>query len=442
MAVPRLAAAAGRSGRGGSRLAALAALVVLVPVAALLAACGSGASDGKVTLRFVWWGNQQRADVTEKAIALFEERNPNIQVDTSFSDYQAFFDKLATETAGGNAPDVMQMDYRYLNEYAGRGVLLDLGPFVGKQLRLDEWNQGFANTGRSNDKLAALPLGQNTTVMAYDPAVFQAAGLPVPTADQPLTWEQYRDAAQRIHDANGQVHGVTDFGMNEDAFEIWLRQRGKALYTADGELGFAKSDLAEYWRLSQRFRDTGAATPAELNTLVVSTGPEQSPLGRKQSAAEFTFDSTYPAFVQAHGGELAIAPYPADSADNIGMYRKPAVMVSVSARSKHHEESVKLIDFLLNDPDAGKALGATRGLPPNLKIRERISAGLTGVDKQIFDFEAAIDSKLGDAPPAPPKGDGAVHKLFDRKYQEVAFGRLSVDDGVNQFFDEAEQTLG
>jgi multiple sugar transport system substrate-binding protein len=80
----------------------------------------------------------------EQAVKLFEERNPGIDVTTSFQAFGSYWETLATETAGGNPPDVMQMDYRYLDEYAGRNALLDLTPFLDKQIKLADWNPGFA----------------------------------------------------------------------------------------------------------------------------------------------------------------------------------------------------------------------------------------------------------------------------------------------------------
>ena len=38
-------------------------------------------------------------------------------------------------------------------------------------------------------------------------------------------------------------------GLREPPLENWLRQRGKALYTADGKLGFDADDLTEWFKL-------------------------------------------------------------------------------------------------------------------------------------------------------------------------------------------------
>src|SRR3712207_2632400 len=94
-----------------------------------VAACGDDGAgdDGKVHLRFVWWGNADRAALTNKAVDAFEKKNPTIKVERNFSEFNAYFQKLATEISGGAAPDVLQMDFRFLREYAERGQLAELG---------------------------------------------------------------------------------------------------------------------------------------------------------------------------------------------------------------------------------------------------------------------------------------------------------------------------
>src|SRR5437763_10237373 len=93
-----------------------ATLALVLAATATLGACGSGSgakgapAAAKQTIRFVWWGNQDRADATGKAVQLFEAKHPNITVQTEFAGYSAYFQKLSTETAGRAAPDVIQSD--------------------------------------------------------------------------------------------------------------------------------------------------------------------------------------------------------------------------------------------------------------------------------------------------------------------------------------------
>jgi len=422
-------------------VAALAAAAVFALPACGVGGGGGAASDedpnAPVTITFTWWGDEQRANATNKAIELFHQRNPNITVQTSFSGFQAYWDKLATQTAGGSMPDVLQMDVRYLSEYGERGVLRDLDQVVGKEITLDDVNPALADTGKAKGTRYAVPFAQNTSSLMYEPKAWAAGGIDL--AGQ-VTWSQFREAARRVSESTGfQVSGVTDFGGSDNAMEIWLRQHGKGFYTEQGTLGFGAPELTEFWRLTDSFRTSRAATPAEL-TATINQSPEQAPLGRRLSAAETAYDSVYPASQSANGQPLKLAAFPTDTG-TLGQYRRGSMLLSASARSQAPLASAKLINFLINDPEAGAILGTNRGLPPNLKIREQLASTATGTSKEIFDFEAAVDSRLGPAPVTPPKGAGAIQLLFQRTYEEVAFGRLSLDAAVARFFDEAAKDL-
>jgi multiple sugar transport system substrate-binding protein len=420
-------------------LVALAAVVPLLLTG--VAACGSdpGGDGGDVTITFVWWGSEGRANLTKKAVELFQQKNPKIKVQTSFSAYAAYWEKLATQTAGGKPPDVLNVDTRYLAEYGGRNVLADLNGGAGKAISLADINPELAATGVYQGKRYAVPWAQNTPAMLYDPAAFTAAG-----ADpaKGLTWDQYADATQKVSAASGfAARGATDFGILDTTLEIWLRQQGKQFYTPEGKLGFAADDLRRYWQLAGRFRDAKGASPADV-TASYNTSPEQSPLGKKLTSSEFAYDNLLPAYQKANGKPLNVAPYPADTAGNTGQYRRPSMFLAVSARSQQQEAAAKLVDFLVNDAEVGKIVGTDRGLAPNLKVRAQLSASAKGADKTLYDYEAALEPKLGAAPPVPPKGAGAIQKLLQRTYEEVAFGRMSLDDAVSRFMSEAQKGLG
>lgn len=418
-------------------LVALAAVVPLLLTG--VAACGSdsGGDGGDVTITFVWWGSDGRANLTKKAVELFQQKNPKIKVQTSFSAYAAYWEKLATQTAGGKPPDVLNVDTRYLAEYGGRGVLANLNEGAGKAISLADINPELAATGVYQGKRYAVPWAQNTPAMLYDPAAFTAAG-----ADpaKGLTWDQFAAATQKIG-AAGAASGTTDFGILDTTLEIWLRQHGKQFYTPEGKLGFTAADLRDYWQLAGRFRDAKGASPADV-TASYNTSPEQSPLGKKLTSSEFAYDNLLPAYQKANGKPLNVAPYPTGADGSNGQYRRPSMFLSVSARSQQQEASAKLVDFLVNDPEVGKIVGTDRGLAPNLKVRAQLAPSAKGTDKTLYDYEAALEPKLGAAPPVPPKGAGSIQKLLQRTYEEVAFGRMSVDDAVNRFMSEAEKALG
>lgn len=87
-------------------------------------------SSEQKELRFLWWGSQRRNDLTLDAISVFEEKNPDIKISPEYTSYETYFDKLTTQVAGGNAPDIIQMDLAWMDAFTQDEVLLNLDPYI------------------------------------------------------------------------------------------------------------------------------------------------------------------------------------------------------------------------------------------------------------------------------------------------------------------------
>ncbi|QFZ20134.1 ABC transporter substrate-binding protein [Saccharothrix syringae] len=425
-------------GRMSRRAAGL--LVGLLSASAALAGCGSDSADGPVTLRFVWWGNEDRAKVTREAVEEFRRRNPDIRVETEYSGYDAYFQKLSTQVAGGAGPDLLQLDRATLGEYAGRNVLAALDEYVGKALKVDRISPDLLEGGKVDGKQYAVAGGATTQVLVFDPTHFEAAGARVPTAaGERWTWAEFADAMAKVG-AAGTVAGTTDFGWAVDWFEVWLRQHGKRLYTAEGGLGFTAEDLTRYWESIGALRAGRGATPAEVTTKMDGS-VQNSGIVTRQAASEIGYDSTVTGYFGAFGTGLKLAPLPSDVAET-GMAALPPVSFAVARRSEHKEAAVKLLDFLLNDPAAGKLLGASRGVPPNEEIRAQVCAAAEGGTKAVCDYEEAQKDKIGPAFGAWPTGASAIKRDFQRTYDDVIFGRVGAADAARRVIQDAEKSLG
>ncbi|GAA1828305.1 extracellular solute-binding protein [Luedemannella flava] len=426
-----------RSAHAWNRFLAATAAATLILGGA--AACGGDdAADSRTTIRFDWWGNPDRAAVTEKAVDLFEQKNPTIKVETSYAEFNAYFQKLATQIAGGGAPDVLQMDYRYVREYADRNVLARLDAGDAKVDTSGVTPQVLSG-GTVNGKLFGIPPTQNTQVFSYDFAEWAKSGATAPKDG--WKWADLQAAAQKIYDASGRkVHGIGDFGGIEDWFEVWLRQQGKALYTPEGKLGYTAADVVAWWKLSDGWRRSGASTPAEL-TAKVDGSQANDPVTQKKATSGFGYDSGFtPTSWETLGREFRLAPFPSDTG-RLGQYAKPAMMFSVAQRSEHKPEAAKLINFLVNDPEAGAILGMSRGLPANGTVRDGVGGKLTGPPLVAFQYEQAVGPKLDQAPPPPPKGAGTVKSTFQRVYDDVIFERTTIEAAAEKFLAEAQKAI-
>ncbi|NGO68577.1 ABC transporter substrate-binding protein [Streptomyces boncukensis] len=412
-------------------------VVTVLALCAALAACGggSGGSGGKTVLRYSWWGNPDRAARTEKAIALFEKQHPGIEVQTSFSGYDTYIQKLATQAAGGDAPDVMQLDYRQINQYAQGGVLLDLGK--QKDLRTGDFDKGLLGTGVVDDTQYAIPMGRGTQAVVYDAAQWRKAGVPEPRAG--WTWKKWAWAMGRLAEATGKA-GSVDPGHNEDWFEIWLRGQGKSLYTEDGGLGFTTGDLTRYWEWTSELRKRGAVSSAEQTTQLDGT-VENQPLGRGKAVSDINWDAPSSGYEALLGKNPKLAPMPVAEDGTPGQYFKPSMFVGAAAKTSHPKAAVALIDFLMNDREAAEILGANRGIPANDRLRKRLIPELDGFDKVVADYQSGLEGKLKDPPQAPLQGDAALQRTLQRDYDQVSFGKMSPRKAAGQFVTAAKAEL-
>ena len=423
----------------GNRTKGFCASAVALALCALAAACGGSGETvggGKVVLRYTWWGNPDRAERTEQAVALFEKRHPDIQVRTSFSGYDAYKQKLAVQATGGDAPDVMQLDYRQIDQYASGGVLLDLAK-QKSVLRTAEIDPGLLATGRVDDTQYAIPQGRGTETVVYDVRTWKASGVPLPR--QGWTWSQWAATVRELAEKAGKP-GATDPGQSEDAFEVWLRGQGKSLYTEAGGLGFTADDLTKWWTFTDQLRREGAVSPAEQTTQLDGS-VENTPLGRGKAVSDFNWDAPSSGYLALIPTGTALAPMPSGADGTPGQYFKPSMFLGVSAHTGHAKEAARLVDFLLNDQDAAKILGATRGIPVNETIRERTAPLLKDFDKTVADFQASLEGKLKDPPKAPPSGDNALQSTFQRDYDQVSYERMSPREAAENYITEAKAEL-
>ncbi|MFJ9127892.1 ABC transporter substrate-binding protein [Streptomyces sp. NPDC102340] len=404
----------------------------------------SGGTSSGVTLRFSWWGNDDRAARTEKAVRLFEKEHPGVTVRTSNGEFGAYLQKLATQAAGGGIPDVVQLDYRQVSQYAGGDALLSLDDAIKRgTIDTSDMDHSFLRTGTYRGGQYALPMGRGITGFAYDSKIFERAGIGTPPTD--WTWQEWAEANKKItalglKSPDGRLlRGCNDGGGNEDIFEDWLRGRGGKLYKSQTELAFTEDDLAEFWTFYDRLRKAGAV--AEPRDSVQATNTEMSPMGRHLAASDFTWDAPFPGYVDLLGDHIHYAPVPTTDGRQ-GAYFKPSMLVGIGAHSPHPKEAAQLVDFLLNDSRVGDILGFSRSTPPNRTIAARVGKTLKGPELEIYRYAQTMEKYGLDAPPtAPPPADLAIQPTFNRVYQRVMYGKATPRQAARELIDEANKEL-
>ncbi len=387
----------------------------------LLGMRAAWAQDARI--RLMWWGNTNRNERTAKVIELFTAANPGVGLEGESAGWDDYWTRLATQTAGGNAPDVMQMDYRYIFEYARRGVLLPLDDAMAAgTLDLSGFSEDAIAGGKVDGKTYGISLGANSSTMMVSKAAFEEAGVALP--ERGMTWDDYAARAAELTEKAGKrgFYGSSDGGGVEPTFECWLRQRGKALYDAEGKLGFDAGDATEWFAMWQGMRDSGACVPADLQALDQLT-IETSMVTLGHAAVAFNHTNQIVGFQAVNQSPLVMVPYPTAGANSKpGQYRKPSMFFSAYANTGVPVEAAKFVSYFINDPAATEVLGVERGVPESAAVREALSNTLDELGKAQIEFIENLGDLAGPLPPPPPAGAGEIQFALKRINEEVGFG--------------------
>jgi multiple sugar transport system substrate-binding protein len=403
-----------------------------------LAACSAEPEEtGPVELRISWWGGDERHALTNEAIDLFEDKNPDITVVRDFGGFDGYLDKITTQYTGGNSPDVIQLYNEVLREFSTRGQLYDLNESVeAGDLSLDGWPDDIVEMNTIDGKLSALTFGLSTHGFIFDETVGEKYGVETPA--EGFTWDDLAVYANAVSDASGEkVYGVTDLAHSYQVFEVWAKQNNQEFLDEEG-IGFDKQTLVDYWDYWADLRESGGATPGDVSS-EYALSYEAVVAGT--AASTFLFANQHASVQASTTNTLALTRMPSE-ATNPGQYLRAAMNLVVSSQSKHPEAAAKLVDFLLNDPEANAILGIDRGVPSNGNV---VEAATADVDELVGQSIAIIESvrENGSTSPVPaPTGSGTVNTMFAEYAQQVQFGKLSSSDAADQFLAQAASELG
>ena len=253
-------------------IALLGAAAMLVSVAA----CGSDTansgdsaakSDGGKTELTLWGWDGTLPEVIEG----FEKKYPDItvklsNVGTSAETQTSLNNALA---AGKGAPDVAQMEYHSITQFALSDGLEDLTDLAGDYQ--DFYQEGTWKGVQVGGKTYGMPLDSGPNALFYNKEVFDKAGV----TEAPKTWDEFYEAAKKIHALGDDYYITSDAGDNSQSttFMSLVAQAGGEPFTVDGEnVGInltgdeGTKKTVDYW---QKMIDEGL-----INTKVTSWSDE------------------------------------------------------------------------------------------------------------------------------------------------------------------------
>jgi multiple sugar transport system substrate-binding protein len=245
------------------RLLRLAATAVTVTLA--LAACGSddgGAESGpaaaSVSDADVQAALQKGGTLTvwaweptlKQVVTKFQQTYPNVKVNlvnagTGDDQYTALQNAVA---AGKGVPDVAQIEYYAVPQFALGKSVTDLTAFGADKLQAD-FTPGPWTAVHSGPGVYGLPMDSGPMALFYNKTVLDKHGIAVPT-----TWTAFLDAARKLHAADPKAYLTNDTGdAGFTTSLIW--QAGGKPYRVDGTdvtIDFADPGVQEFTRVWQQ----------------------------------------------------------------------------------------------------------------------------------------------------------------------------------------------
>ncbi len=414
---------------------------LLIAALALTSLCGLAlAEDEKTTLRVLWWGSQARHDKTMAMIELFEQKNPDIKVEPEFTDWGGYWSKLATQVAGGLTPDVIQMDYAYVSQYANSGVLADLTPyFESKAIDISDVADSVMKAGQVGEGVYALSTGSNACVIGYRKDIADEAGVTVPVSP---TWEELEEISKTVYEKTGRKNTQLSGASFGESLRFYLRSYGLQAFSADGKaLGFddPKYIVMVWERIMRAVEEGYGMAPGE------ETAAGTFDVFAADSWMRSFYNNQMGAMEENSGCTLTLVelPRPADSTE-YPTYFKPTMFWSIGEKSEVKDAAAKFINFFVNDTDCADIAGTDRGLPISSKIRDHIAPTLSAADQRVVEFMNYLSESGHTTPimPPDPAAYGEVEKLFNEYTEQVRYGLVSdLEATAREFITEANGIL-
>lgn len=395
-----------------------------------------------LTLHFTGWGTAERARLTTDAISLFEAANPDTRVNIEFTDWLEYWRQLSTQVAFNNTPELIQMDYRYLEEYARSGVLESLDPFLGNLLNIDSFGEHNIDSCRVDGRLYGVNLGINATAAFVDLERWQEAGVEPPAIGE--SWDTFRGKCLQFAANTPREHyyPTMDCSGQEVIFEAWLLQQGKHLYRPDGQLGFEAADATLWFNYWKELRANNGCVPVDIQILYKNS-IETSPLILGYSAMDFAHSNMMLNYQSLIDRTLGITACPIMPGGQPGHYYKPSQMLSVAAGldTDRQQRVVELANFLVMDPAAVAILNVDRGIPASADMRASLAPTLDDVGRASLTYIDNLEPYVGPLPPVPPFGAGEIAIVLQRISHEIGYGVLTAEQGGRQLHNEASAIL-
>lgn len=416
----------------------------IAAVAALALAGCSGSTDAAenadpdapVTLTLSGWSIDTTPEFRALADA-FSKEHPNVTIELKEYDPTEYNTLVTADLAAGSGPDIItQKEVKYVTTFQEGGQLLDVS-----DVKLPDGISG-ADSYKVDGAQYAVPYRQDSWVLYYNKALFDAAGVEYP--DGSWTWDDYADAAKTL--TTGSAKGAYLHRWQSTVQGFANAQTGTSVL--DGDF----SNLKDYYDNALSLQDAG--NQVDFNTSTANQLTYQGEFGT-QKAAMMLMGSWYTATLiaqQASGDanefEWGIAPAPQLDSSTAGTDNTPVTFgdptgfgINANIDAAKSAAAKEFLAFAASEKGAQTlaAIGITPALTDDAIVETYF--GVKGAPTDDLSKFAWSTHKVLPENPTSNK-TATIQGILGDLHTAVMSGSASIDDAITTAEDRVKNEVG
>ncbi|MGC0142143.1 ABC transporter substrate-binding protein [Pseudactinotalea sp. Z1732] len=418
----------------------LLVLAGAVTGAGVLAACGGvagGGGNASGSIRYAFWGNDQRRERYAEGLASLQEDYPDIDLNIEFADYGAFQERMTTQMAAGDVADIFWVPSPQVLTYHANGLYRRLDDL--DSLDLSDFSDQDIEDFKLDGEYNTMPHGSSIPVVRYNHTFAEEDGVELP---EDWSWDWIAEFAVDYTENNPHGRRALPFGAHFDLpFEGWLRQRGEDLWTEDGRPGFSEDGLASWIEWWKNLLDAGAtASISEQDGVQVSWTDVGDDCLLWFGNSNHIVDEApmYPDYEF----RLRNLPIASDAVEGHQYLYFPRMAIYSGLEDDQAELAGHVLTYCSSNVAMQQSVGLSMGVPPNPRVAQEYEEFANDVELEMIrvvnhDREVPNRRPRYEAPP----GSGTWRDVMERVLEEVTLGDTSVSEAAASMIEEVTRSI-
>lgn len=371
-------------------------------------------------------------DYINGRVKKFEEANPGVTVKWTDLPYDAMEQKLLASIAGGNAPDVVNLNTGMTMTLAGKNALVDMNAEATEEQR-SIYFENLYNSAKLGDSVYAFPWYYGLNAFMYNKELYEKAGLD--PNKPPTTWDELKQQAVTIKEKTGKYGFVPTYNPPADLYftgvPIISEDKKKIIINTPEALEWAKwnKELYEQGIVPKESlkADANYATDKYQSGQIATLTTGAAFLSRVKTNAKKVYDNTL------------VAAMPALKT---GKHHAGLMNLVVPAKSKNHKAAIALANFMTNDESQLEFCKIVNILPSTKKAAADPFFTQAGDDPEskakIITAQMAAqaqDFTIG------VKDEGKILEPLWKNWQKMLLGDITPEEYLTQSEADAQKIL-